>query len=333
MRTKALFLSLFILLQFIQPTFAYQIPTSTTEIEHTLGSVYNKYKNLNAGKNADYIPELAKVDKNLFAISIATVTGQTYSVGDSDVPFAIESISKPFAFALALADNGQEVIFNHVGLNATGDKFNSLIAIEQKPDHLQNPYVNAGAIQVTNFIKGTNSEEKWQRMVSFFKALGDGKLYFSDKIYQSEITTNQRNRAITELLNAHGMLHGDILDALDRYTKACSMMVTSKQLALIGATLANDGINPLTNKRVISSQNVKAVLAEMVINGLYENSGTWFVTVGLPAKSGVGGAILAIVPGKMAIVVFSPPLDEAGNSVKAQAVIQDLANKWQMHLI
>ncbi|VVC77171.1 Glutaminase 1 [Aquicella siphonis] len=303
------------------------------DIKQALNDVYREYKDKKGGKNADYIPELAKVDPTLFGIAIVTVNGDIQSIGDADVPFAIESISKPFIYALALHDNGEKIVTEKVGLNATGHSFNSVMAIEEKQDHLQNPLVNAGAIQITSLIKGKTSHEKWQRALDFIKKLSDGNPYLGKSVYQSEMATNQHNRGIAELLDSYGMMASDPLDAVDRYTKACSIMITARQLALMGATLANQGVNPQTHQRVISSKEVQDVLSEMVINGLYENSGIWFWTVGIPAKSGVGGGILAVVPGKMAIAVFSPPLDKAGNSVRAQQVIKEISQRWNLHLL
>lgn len=313
-------------------TFATKI-VIPTNIKQTLTDVYNKYKNAKGGKNADYIPELAKVNPAFFGIAIVTVDGEMKSIGDADIPFAIESISKPFVYALALQDNGEKILTDKVGLNATGHRFNSVLAIEERPDHLQNPLVNAGAIQVTSLIKGKNSLDKWQRVLDFIKKLSDEKPYLGETVYQSEMSTNQHNRAIAELLNSYGMMVGDPFDAVDRYTKACSIMVTARQLALMGATLANKGMHPLTHQQIVSPKNVQNTLSEMVINGLYENSGIWFWTIGIPAKSGVGGGILAVIPNKMAIVVFSPPLDEAGNSVRAQQVIKELSQRWNLHLL
>jgi glutaminase len=302
-------------------------------VKQTLLATYQKYKTLQSGKNADYIPELAKVNPNLFAIAIATVDGKIESVGDANIPFAIESISKPFVYMLALKDYGEKVITDKVGLNATGFPFNSVIAIEMAPHHLQNALVNAGAIQVTSFIKGKTSDEKWQRVLNFIKQLSDGKPYLGQTVYQSESATNQHNQAIAELLNSYDLMNSDARDAVDRYTKACSIMVTAKQLAIMGATLANGGIHPLTHQRLIEQQYVRDALAQMVTNGLYENSGAWWFNVGIPAKSGVGGGILAVIPQKGAIVVFSPRLDTAGNSVRGQAVIKELSEKWKLHLL
>lgn len=298
----------------------------------TLKTIYTKYKAIIKGKNASYIPELAKTNSKLFAISIVTVDGKVISIGNDNSPFSLQSISKIFAYALALQDNGQKTIFKEIGLDATGEKFNSIAAVENKINQA-NPYVNAGAIQTTSYIKGHTSQEKWDRMLALLKALSDEKPYLSDRIYQSEMQTNIHNHAIAHLLKSHNKLVGNPGDALDRYTKACSVMVTSKQLALMGATLANNGINPITQKKIISSAIIKDVLSQMIINGLYEKSGTWFVTAGIPTKSGVSGGLLAIIPNKMAIAVYSPPLDASGNSVKGQMVIKDLSSKWRLHLL
>lgn len=303
------------------------------QITQTITAEYQQYRNMSGGKNADYIPELAKVDPHLFGIVVMTVDGNVYAIGDVDVPFAIESISKPFAYALALQDNGEALVTEKIGLNATGHEFNSIKALDERPNHLQNPLVNAGAILVTSLIKGNDSAAKWNRLLAFFKQLSDDNLYLGTAVYQSEMATNQRNQAIAQLLSSYGLMNGDVHEAVDRYTKACSIMVTAKELAIMGATLANNGVNPLTHQSVIAPHYVRDVLSQMTTSGMYENSGAWWFAVGIPAKSGVGGGIVAVVPGKMAIVVFSPPVDTAGNSVRAQAVITDLSKKWKLHLL
>lgn len=304
-----------------------------SDSEQTLAEVYQSVESINTGKNADYIPELAKVNPALFGVAIVTVDGKIKSIGDANMPFAIESIVKPFLYALALEDNGEQLITDKVGLNATGEAFNSINAIEKNPNHLENPLVNAGAIQITSFIKGESSTDKWQRVINFMDQLSESSLTLGNPVYQSETATNEHNRKIAELLSSYGMLNADPTDAVDRYTKACSVMVTAKQLAMMGATLANNGVNPITHKRLIPSRYVRDVLSEMAVNGLYENSGAWWWSVGIPAKSGVGGGIMAVVPGKMAIVVFSPPLDKVGNSVRAQEVIKQLSARWKLHLL
>lgn len=317
---------------FCAVSFASSNPILPNDADSTLMTIYNKYKAVKKGQNASYIPELAKTDSRLFAISIATVDGHVISIGDDRIPFSLQSISKIFAYALAIEDNDPQTIFKEIGLDATGEKFNSIAAVENKIGQA-NPYVNAGAIQTTSYIKGHDSHEKWNRMLTLFKALSDGKPYLSEPIYLSETQTNMRNHAIAHLLKSHSKLVGEPEDALDRYTKACSVMVTSKQLALMGATLANNGVNPITKQKVISSAVIKSVLAQMVINGLYEKSGTWFVKAGVPTKSGVSGGLLAIIPNKMAIAVYSPPLDGSGNSVKGQMVLRDLSAQWRLHLL
>ena len=301
--------------------------------ETALEQVYKKYHSDTSGKNASYIPELAKADPNRFAITVATIDGETFSIGDSDIAFSLQSISKVFAYALALQDNDQKIIFDKIGLDATGEKFNAITTIEKKAAGSHNPYVNAGAIQTTSYIKGKNSDEKWRRLFFLLNALSDEKLFLSKRIYHSETETNTRNHAIAQLLKSHNKLRGDPQDVLDRYTKSCSVMVTTKQLALMGATLANNGVNPMSKKQIVSSSVTRHVLSQMLVNGLYEKSGTWFVKIGVPAKSGVSGGLLAIIPNKMAIAVFSPPLDATGTSVRGQKVIKALSTLWGLHLL
>lgn len=299
--------------------------------EGTLKIVYEKYKTLNQGHVASYIPELAKVNPNYFAISIVTVDGQTLSVGDADTFFSLQSISKIFSYALALKDNGEKTVFERIGMDATGEQFNSLKSIEQEQSH--NPFVNAGAIQTSSLIKYKNAETPWKRLLTFMSQFSNQPLVLNEKIYHSESESNARNQAISQLLKSKGMLKNEPEKALDLYTKTCSLMVNTKILALMGATFANGGVNPITKQRVLSTNYVRDVLSQMTINGIYEKSGTWFVTIGIPAKSGVSGGILAIVPNKMAIAVFSPPLDETGTSVKGQAVLKELSRIWNLHLL
>ncbi|APJ03791.1 glutaminase A [Silvanigrella aquatica] len=317
--------------------FSIHAADAAIDIKKGISESYQKFKGIKEGKNADYIPDLAKVNPSLFSIAIATVDGKIESIGDAETTFSIQSISKPLIYGLALKDNGEKLNIK-VGLNATGQKFNSIQALESTQNHIQNPMVNAGAIQVTSFVKGKDSNEKWQKALNFVQQLAEGKSgekkpYFGEAVYKSESSTNLRNKAISDLLNAYGMMGGDPLDALDRYTKACSIMITTKQLAMIGATLANQGTNPITKKNILQTEYVKDVVAEMSVNGLYETSGEWWVNVGVASKSGVGGGILAVIPNKMAIAVFSPPLDGAGNSVKAQEVIKYLSKNWKLHFL
>ncbi|WP_161597596.1 glutaminase A [Fluviispira multicolorata] len=288
------------------------------------------------GKVADYIPELAAANPEYFGISIATSNGSVVSVGDSEIPFSIQSISKPFIYGLALKDHNDDKGFsvnNRVGLNATGHAFNSILSITEKEDHRQNPMVNAGAIQVTSYVKKGSENNKWTHALNFINSLTDGKTFLGEKVYRSEAATNQNNQKIANLLFDYKMIDDNPMDALDRYTKACSIMITSKQLALMGATLANGGINPLTKKRVLSANQVRDVLSQMVVSGLYENSGAWWTEVGLPTKSGVAGGLLAVFPHKYAIAVFSPRLDKAGNTVRGQAVIKKISQMYNLHML
>ena len=304
-----------------------------TDASATLKDIYKQYQSETGGKNASYIPELAKANPNHFAIAVVTVDGEMLSIGDADIAFSLQSISKIFTYALALEDNGQTIMFEKIGLDATGDKFNAITTMENKLNRSQNPYVNAGALQTTSYIKGKNAQDKWDRVLHLLQTLSDGKPFLSRRIYQSETETNTRNHAIAQLLKSYHMLLGDPRDALERYTKACSVMVTTKQLALMGATLANNGINPLTKKQILLPNATRNVLSQMLVNGLYEKSGTWFVTIGIPAKSGVSGGIIAVLPNRMAIAVYSPPLDSAGTSVRGQKVIEALSTRWGLHLL
>jgi glutaminase len=296
----------------------------------TLESVYEKYKDLTNGKVASYIPELAKVNPNYFAISIVTVDGKVFSVGDADTFFSLQSISKVFSYALALNDNGEKKVFEQVGLDATGEQFNSLKSIENEQSH--NPFVNAGAIQTASLIKYKNAQTPFERLLKFMSQFSNQPLALNREIYLSESQSNLRNQAISQLLKSKGLLKDDPRDVLDLYTKTCSLMVNTKVLALMGATLANGGVNPINNQKVLSEAYVRDVLSQMTINGIYERSGTWFVNIGIPAKSGVSGGILAVVPNRMAIAVFAPPLDETGTSVKGQAVLKELSRRWNLHL-
>jgi glutaminase len=296
------------------------------EVRAAGDEAYAKFKNDTSGKNADYIPVLAQVDPNLFGIAVFSTDNQTYSKGDVQYSFSIQSISKVFTLALALNELGPEAVFEKIGSEATGRPFNSVEAVVDMPTHTGNPMVNAGAIATVSLISGT-ADEKWNKILSFYSQAAGEKLAILDDVYKSEAATNQGNRALAALLVKYNRLYADPAQSVDVYTRQCSVGVTTKQLAMMGATIANDGINPATGKRVIKAENIPYLLAAMSTAGLYDSSGSWAWHVGLPAKSGVGGGIVAIAPGKGAIAAFAPPLDQAGNSVKAQKVIQYVAEK------
>jgi glutaminase len=253
-------------------------------------------------------------------------------LGDVEYSFSIQSISKVFTLALAMQDAGAKEVFRLVGSEPTGRPFNSVSAVVDMPTHTGNPLVNAGAIATTSLISGADVTEKWSRILSFYSKAAGEKLSLIDEVYKSEAATNQGNRALAALLLKYERIYSDPLEAVDIYTKQCSVGVNVKQLAQMGATLANGGMNPVTGERVIKADDIPEILSAMTMAGLYDGSGGWAWHVGLPAKSGVGGGILAVAPGKGAIAVFAPPLDEAGNSVKAQKVIAYVAGKLDINL-
>jgi glutaminase len=301
-------------------------------VEGVVNEAYAKFRNDSNGKNADYIPYLAKVDPKLFGIALVTTDNKVYTLGDVEYSFSIQSISKVFTLALAMQERGADDVFRRVGSEPTGRPFNSVSAVVDIPTHTGNPLVNAGAIATTSLISGADANAKWNKILGFYSKAAGEKLSLIDEVYQSEAATNQGNRALAALLLKYERIYSEPLEAVDIYTKQCSVGVNVKQLALMGATLANNGINPQTGEQIMKSDDIPEILATMTMAGLYDGSGGWAWHVGLPAKSGVGGGILAVVPGKGAIAVFAPPLDEAGNSVKAQKVITYVANKLDVNL-
>jgi glutaminase len=282
------------------------------------------------GKNADYIPVLAKVNSKLYSAVVVTTDGQIYQLGDATHLFSIQSIEKPFTFALDVDKLGAAEAEKKIGVAATGMPFNSIVAIELQKETRPppgNPLVNAGAIASVSFVPGASANERWQHLLDNLSGFAGRELGVDDEVYKSETATNTRNRAIAWLMAAYESMGSDPMEALDLYTRACSVAVTARDLAVMGATLANGGVNPLTHQRVVSAQAAERVLAVMMTAGLYENSGTWAYEVGVPAKSGVGGGIVAVVPGRYAIATFAPPLDAAGNSVRGQAAISSFVKR------
>src|ERR1700739_2059693 len=301
-------------------------------VDAVIHEAYEKFKSDTNGKNADYIPYLAKVDSKLFGIAVVTTDNQVLTLGDVDYPFSIQSISKVFTLALAMEELGPNKVFEKIGSDPTGRAFNSPLAVVDMPTHTGNPLVNAGAIATTSLVSGKDAKEKWNKILDFYgKAAGD-KLVLIDEVYKSETATNTGNKALSMLLAKYDRIYADPFVSVDIYTKQCSVGVNAVQLARMGATLANNGVNPATGVQVIKSEDIHHILSTMTVAGLYDGSGGWAWHVGLPAKSGVGGGIVAIAPGKGAIAVFAPPLDEAGNSVKAQEVIEYIANKLNYNL-
>jgi glutaminase len=299
---------------------------ASTDIDALLKAVYDKYKDLDEGANADYIPALAEVDPKLFGIVLVTVDGKVYSVGDVKTEVSIQSISKVFTMARVMEESGTDAIYNNMGVDATGQVFNSIVAIEQYQGQQMNAMVNPGAIAATSMIKGADAKEVWNTIIQTYSDFAGRKLAVMEDVYKSEAATNQRNQALAMLMYAYDRIKKNPIEATDIYTRQCSVGVNAKDLATMAATLANGGKNPVTGKQVISAETVPEVLAVMATAGLYDDSGQWLYKTGLPAKSGVGGGILAVSPGKFGIAAISPPLDAAGNSVRAQKAIADISN-------
>lgn len=290
-----------------------------------VNAAFAKYKNLQEGKNADYIPALAKVDPNLYGIVLVTVDGKVYTAGDTKTEVSIQSISKVFTMARVVQDSGPMAIQKNMGVDATGQAFNSIVAIEQHKGSEMNPLVNAGAITATSMVGGGTPDAIWAKILGTYEDFAGRKLAVLNDVYQSEAATNQRNRAIGMLMYAYGHIKGDPLQATDLYTRQCSVGVNALDLATMAATLANGGKNPVTGKQAISVDNVPPILSVMATAGLYDDSGKWLYATGLPGKSGVGGGLIAVSPGKFGIAVISPPLDSAGNSVRGQKAITDIS--------
>jgi glutaminase len=302
-------------------------------IAAALPDLYERYRALREGKVANYIPQLATADPDWFSISAATAGGEQFAVGDSDARFTLQSISKPFVYGLALEDHGRDRISERVGVEPTGDAFNSIIRLDDRSHRPHNPMVNAGAIAVTSCLKGGGPTERLNRVLAMFgRYLGHDDVTVDMSVFISERTTGHRNRAIAHLMVNFGMLDGSVDEALDLYFQQCSVTVTCRDLALMAATLANAGVNPVTGVRAVDPQYVRDLLSVMFTCGLYDYTGEWAYRVGLPAKSGVGGGILVVVPGKLGLGVFSPPLDAHGNSVRGVRVCEDLSRDLRLHV-
>ncbi|QBC45352.1 glutaminase A [Iodobacter fluviatilis] len=297
-----------------------------SDVEAALNAAYDNYKGLQEGKNADYIPALAKVDSKIYGIVLVTADGKVYTKGDVTTEVSIQSISKVFTMAKVIEESGADSIFNNQGVDATGQAFNSIVAIEQNKGAEMNAMVNPGAITATSMVKGETYDEIWGKISGFYNDFAGRQLTVLSDVYQSEAESNQRNQAIGRLMYAYGKIKSNPDRATDIYTRQCSVGVNAKDLAIMAGTLANGGKNPLTGKQVVKTENVPEILAVMATAGLYDDSGKWLYRTGLPAKSGVGGGIMAVSPGKFGIAVISPPLDSAGNSVRAQKAIADISN-------
>ncbi len=296
----------------------------------TLNELHAKYRDNREGKIADYIPELALADPNWFAISVVTVDGQTFDVGNHRQLFSIQSVSKPFMFGLALEDHGRDEVLQKVGVEPTGEAFNAIV-LDEVSNRPFNPLVNAGAIATADLIRGKDFADRIKRTLAMFGRYIGREVYIDNAIFFSERTTGHRNRAISHLMLNFGMVSEQISDSLELYFQQCSILVNAHDLAVMGATLANAGINPVTKERALDRQYVKDVLSVMLTCGMYDYAGEWAYRVGLPAKSGVGGGICAVVPGRGGIGLFSPLLDARGNSVRGIKVCEELSNRFGLH--
>jgi glutaminase len=301
-------------------------PLAGADIQAALDSAYTKYKGLQEGANADYIPALAKVDPNLFGIALVTPDGSVYTAGDVTSEVSIQSISKVFTMALVMEEQGPDAIYSNMGVDATGQVFNSIVAIEQYQGAEMNPLVNAGAIAATSMVSGDSRAQIWEKILDYYSAFAARDLKVNREVFESEAATNQRNQAIASLMYAYGHIKDNPAQATDIYTEQCSVNVNARDLAVMAATLANGGRNPVSDKQIMRNENVPEVLAVMATAGLYDDSGQWLFHTGLPGKSGVGGGIIAVSPGRFGIAVISPPLDKAGNSIRAQKAITDISN-------
>lgn len=305
--------------------------TTPSPYQTAIDHAYAKFKDLKEGKNADYIKELANVDPNIYGIAIVTVDGQAYTAGDLDSKVSIQSISKVFTVAKVIEEQGAKAVMDKIGVDATGLRFNSIVAIELQKGKEINPLVNPGAIAAVSMINGVDSAAKWKNILDTHSEFAARKLALNMPVYISEAGDNLRNQAIAHLLYAYGRMYFDPVQSTDVYTKACAINVNARDLATMAATLANGGVNPVTGKKIVSSETSAFTLSVMATAGLYDDSGQWLYAVGLPGKSGVGGGIIAVCPGKFGIAVISPPLNAVGNSVKAQMSIYEIVKELKVN--
>ena len=309
-----------------------KMKSAASPLRDTLQELHARYKHENDGEVANYIPELAKADPDWFGISVVSIDGRTIDVGDSDQPFTIQSVSKPFVFGLALQDHGREHVLSKIGVQPIGEAFNS-ITLDEASNRPFNPMINAGAIAAADLIKGKDFPDRVTRMLDMFGRYCGRQVYVDNAVFTSERATGHRNRAIGHLMLNFGMVGEHLSDSLELYFQQCSIMVNCHDLAVMGATLANGGVNPLTKEQAIDSTYVKDLLSVMQTCGMYDYAGEWAYRIGIPAKSGVGGGIVAVVPGQVGIGTFSPRLDIRGNSVRGIKVFQELAESFGLHVL
>lgn len=304
---------------------------SKAQIKTAVEEAYEECKGIQGGHNADYIPFLANIDPNLFGLSVSLLDGTTISVGDTDYKFGIESVSKVLTAILVLKQKGADAVLKQIGADATGLPFNSIFAILLENDHPSTPLVNAGAITACSMVEPQgDSWGKWEAIINNFKALCGSEAQVIDELYRSESETNFNNRSIAWLLKNYNRIYDDVSMSLDLYTRQCSVGITAEQLAICAGTIANGGTNPVTKENVFARDLAPKITTLISSVGFYQNTGDWLYTSGIPAKSGVGGGVLGVFPGVMGIASFAPPLDVAGNSVKAQAAVKAVMKKLDL---
>jgi glutaminase len=302
------------------------------QVKELVAQAYERFKANTEGANSNVYPALERVPATLFGVCVAATNGNMYAAGDAEYEFAIMSVSKPFVFALVCQAVGAQHAREKLGVNSTGLPFNSLAAIERSEDGRTNPMVNSGAVATTSLVPGATLEAKWRFIHDGLSAFAGRTLPLNQEVYASASETNDRNQSIARLLRSCGRIYLDPAETTDLYTKQCSLNVSAKDLAVMGATLADGGVNPLTGQQVVDAASCRYALAVMATAGLYETSGDWLFDIGLPGKSGIGGGIVAVSPGKGGLGTFAPPLDKAGNSVKGQLVAKFLAEELGMNL-
>jgi glutaminase len=307
-----------------------KMKTAAAPLRDVLRELHARYAPVDEGQIADYIPELTKADRRWFGIALATTDGQVFEVGDCKQLFTIQSISKPFVYGLALEDHGLDHVLSKVGVEPTGEAFNAIV-LDEASNRPFNPMVNAGAIATADLIKGQDFPERVGRLLAMFGKYCGRDVYIDNSVFMSERLTGHRNRAIGHLMLNFGMVGEKIQDSLELYFQQCSVLVNCRDLALMGATLAGGGVNPITKIRAIPQPYVKYLLSIMLSCGMYDYAGEWAYRVGIPSKSGVGGGIVGVIPGQFGIGIFSPPLDAKGNSVRGILACKELSQRFGLH--
>lgn len=302
-------------------------------VRDLVNAAYDRFKTNDDGTVADYIPALAAVPRDRFGICVVGTNGAIHGIGDTSYEFSIQSVSKPFVFALICQAIGEDAARDKLGANNTGLPFNSVIALELIEEGTHNPMVNAGAIATTSLIGGHGPTERLNRLLAMFRRYIGHDLFIDMATFMSERTTGLRNKAMAYLMQHFGMVDHRVDEALDLYFQQCSVMVSCRDLAVMAATLANHGVNPLTGDRAVDERYIRDILSVMYTCGMYNYAGEWAYTVGIPAKSGVSGGIIAVVPNQIGIAVFSPPLDGRGNSVRGVKVCEELSQHFGLHLL